>query len=270
MGTGVVCLCIAVVYASLLRRLAGVWWTDPEFSFGALVPAMSAYLIWSRRESRRGLAARVWLPGFGLLLIGCLLHVLGVLGGSLLVDGLSLVLVLEGAFALLVGPAIFRVIAGPIALLVLMVPLPSYVVGQLAWRLQVAASTVSSALLRLLDIPVLQDGNVLRLSNYALEVKQACSGSRSIFALLALAVVLGLSVERKWMVRIALVIAAPVLAIGANVVRIVGTGIIAHNWGAVAASESLHAVWGIVVFLLAVSGLMFTRKVLRWLAASIA
>ena len=36
-----------------------------------------------------------------------------------------------------------------------------------------------------------QEGNLLNLPNYVLEVREACSGSRSIFALIALALILG-------------------------------------------------------------------------------
>jgi exosortase len=118
--------------------------------------------------------------------------------------------------------------------------------------------------LRFLGVPIFQDGNLLRLSNYVLEVKQACSGSRSIFALLAMACVLSISTERKSGIRVLLVGAAPILAIGANVIRIVVTGIIAWQWGDLAAEESLHATWGVIVFVIAVFGLLGFQRILQW------
>jgi exosortase len=145
-----------------------------------------------------------------------------------------------------------------------MIPVPSYAVGQVSWKLQAGASAISSVVLRVLDVPVFQDGNLLTLPNYVLEVKQACSGSRSVFALLVLALTLALSVERQWWVRVLLVAAAPVLAVIANVVRIVGTGLIARHWGSLAADESLHTMWGILVFLIAAGGLLGFQRLLRW------
>ncbi len=264
----VVCVCIAVLFGPFFRDLLRVWLSDPEFSFGILIPVIVAYLLWSRRQLLKNLVSNSYLPGLGIASLGCLLLVLGSLGASLLLTGVAFILVLEGTAAFLFGVKVLRAIGGRLALLILMVPLPSYVVGQLAWRLQSMASTISGGILRLFGIPVLQDGNILKLPDYVLEVKQACSGSRSIFALLALAIFLGLNLERKWLVRCVLVITAPILAVGANVIRIVGTGVIARNWGALAANESLHAAWGMVVFVLAVSGLVAIRKAMRWATES--
>ena len=104
----------------------------------------------------------------------------------------------------------------------------------------------------------------MKLSNYILEVKQACSGSRSIFALAALALMLGFGLERKWWIRVLLLAAAPILAILANVIRIVGTGLIASRFGNIAADEMLHTVWGVLVFTIAVMGLFGFQRFLLW------
>jgi exosortase len=169
-----------------------------------------------------------------------------------------------GVTAFLWGRECLHVLSAHLALLIVIVPLPSYAVGELSWHLQSLASTVSGTTLGFLGVPVYQDGNLLRLSNYVLEVKSACSGSRSIFALLALACVLAVSSERKLWTSALLMAAAPALAVGANVVRIVGTGLIASRWGKLAADESLHAAWGILVFLTAALGLLGLQRFLQW------
>jgi len=252
-----------VLFGAFLSNLWRAWLEDPEFSHGILIPFIVSYLIWTRRERLRN--QRIDQPG-GLVLVlaGCSLHVLGSLTGTLLFSGAAFALTVMGIVLYLWGPNHLRIVAAPVALLMLMVPLPSYFLGHVSWNLQGLASTISSAILRLFGVPVFQDGNILHLSNYVLEVKQACSGSRSIFALLALALLLGLVGERKWWTRALLVAAAPVLAVGANTVRIVGTGLIARQWGRLAANESLHATWGIVVFVLAVMGLLGFQRFLRW------
>jgi exosortase len=251
-------------YGSFLAVLVKTWLGDPEFSYGILIPLIVAVVIWGRRDQLRGQEESVWLPGLWMVIACCALQVLASMSGSLLLSGIAFTTSVIGIAGFVWGRSLLRVVAGPLALLVLMVPLPSYMVGELAWRLQTAASTVSGTALGLLGVPVYQDGNLLRLSNYVLEVKQACSGSRSIFALLALACVLGVSTEKKWWIRVFLVMAAPVLAVGANVVRIVGTGLIATHWGDLAANESLHAAWGILVFVIAVVGLLGLQRLLRW------
>ena len=181
----------------------------------------------------------------------------------MLASGIALVLTLLGLVGYLWGKQLLARVAGPLGILVLMVPLPSYAVGEISWYLQSAASTASGAILGLMGVPVYQDGNLLKLPNYVLEVKQACSGSHSIFALLALSCALALSMSPKSWLRVFVIIAAPILAFSANVIRIVGTGLIAREWGNLAANESLHEVWGIAVFLIAVLGLLGLRNLLR-------
>jgi exosortase len=257
-------LSVFLPFGYFLRTLVATWLHDPEFSYGILIPVIVAFLIWRRRERLEKEEKTGWPKGLWIVAAGCGLQVLGSLSGSFLLAGIALTATIMGITGFLWGLKSLRIVAGPLALLILMVPLPSYMVGGLSWYLQAAASTISAATLGFLGVPVYQDGNLLRLSNYVLEVKQACSGSRSIFALLALACVLGVSSERKLWIRILLVAAAPFLAVGANVVRIVGTGLIAWQWGDLAANESLHATWGILVFVIAVLGLLGFQRILQW------
>jgi exosortase len=257
---------IPVTFSGFLTALFRNWLGDPEFSYGIAIPIIVAYLLWVRRAQLSGQRIAGPSSSLTLVLVGCGLNVVGSLSGTLLVSGIALVLTILGTVLYLCGGRYLRIVALPVALLILMVPVPSYTVGQVSWYLQEGASTISSALLRFLSVPVYQEGNLLNLPNYVLEVKHACSGSRSIFALLALALILGVSIERKWWARTLLVAAAPLLAVGANIVRIVGTGLIARQWGALAASESLHTTWGILVFVVAVMGLLGFQRFLQWAA----
>jgi exosortase len=246
------------------------WIHNEEFSYGLLIPPIVAYLIWKRKDKLRAALITSWTPGFLIAGLGCGLQILASRSGTLLLSGFALVFMLIGITGFLWGLNILKICIGPLALLIMMVPIPSYAVGQVAWYLQSVASTVSGVVLEFLGVPVYQDGNLLRLPNYVLEVKQACSGSRSILSLVALALVIGLSGEEKLWRRVVLVLAAPVLAIVANVIRIVGTGLIARQWGNLAANESLHASWGVAVFLLGVLGLLGINHLLRRTACEIA
>jgi exosortase len=263
--SGAVLACVFVgVYFGFLKALASVWIRVPEFSYGAVVPVIVGYLLWRRRDQIIAQEESGCLASLGLVFFGCCLQVVASLSGTLLFSGVAFATTLAGMVGFVLGRKRLRIVVAPIALLILMVPLPSYAVDELTWRLQVAASTISSAMLELFGLPVYHDGNLLRLSNYVLEVKEACSGSRSIFALVALALVLGFNAERKWWVRLSLGLAAPFLAVAANVLRIVGTGLIAHEWGGLAANDSLHTAWGILTFVAAVMGLLAFHRILRW------
>jgi len=257
-------LVILLTYGGFFRSVWHAWSKDTEFSYGGLVPLLVGYLIWLRRKTLLALEKQGWTPAILGVIAGCGIQVLASSSGTLILSVLSLVVTLISSIGFLWGRTCVRVVALPLSMTVLMVPVPSYLADEITWRLQVAASAASSVILRFLGVPVYQDGNLLRLTNYVLEVKEACSGSRSIYALLGLALVLGLTTEKRWWVRLSLLGAAPMLSLSANLIRIVGTGIIAYQWGNLAANESLHTVWGVLVFMIAVLGLFGIQRLLRW------
>ena len=252
-----------LAYLSFLTQLFHSWIRDEEYSFGILIPLIVVYLVWNRRTKLLNSEKSSWLPGLILVLVGSGMQVFASRSGTLLLSGVSFVVTVSGIVGYLFGKKRLAVVLGPLLLLILMVPLPSYAVGQLSWYLQSAASTASGAVLGFLGVPVYQDGNFLRLPQYVLEVKEACSGSRSIFALLALAWALGISTDSKYWARVLLILITPILAFVANVIRIVGTGLVAREWGSLAANESLHTFWGLTVFLIAVFGLVGIQNLLR-------
>ena len=248
-----------LVYKNSLLSDLDAWLHDEEYSFALIVPLLGAYLIWVRRNEIRTAGKRPWNAAYFLACAGCGLQVLASRSGSLPLSGIALILNALGVTGFVWGKGVLQIVAGPIASLILMSPLPSYITGELSWHLQSIGSTASGEILRSLGVPVLQQGNILRLANYALEVKQACSGFRSIFALLVLACGVALSTRSKLYVKVVLVAAAPFFAIIANVIRIVGTGLIANRWGHLAANNLLHEAWGIAAFVLTVLGLLGTR-----------
>jgi len=254
---------LVLMFKAFFALLFHTWTSNEEFSYGILIPPIVGYLIWERYKLFKDARANGWNYGLVIAAIGCGLQVLASHSSTLLLSSTALTLILAGSAGFLWGKALVKLIAGPLALFIVMVPLPSYVVQELTWRLQVIASTVSANVLDLLGVPVFQDGNLLRLPNYVLEVKQACSGSRFIISLLALALVLGISQNEKWWRRGVLLMAAPLLAVVANVVRIVGTGLIARRWGNLVANESLHSGWGIAAFMFGMVGLVAIHQLLR-------
>ena len=260
---GIVAVLAVLSFGAFSRILFQNWIHNEQFSYGILIPPIVGYLIWRRKDKLSTAFPSWWTSGFLIAGIGCGLQILASRSGTLLLSGIAFVAMLIGITGFLWGLDILKICAGPLVLLILMVPLPSYAVGQVTWYLQAMASTVSGNILQRLGVPVFQDGNLLRLPNYVLEVKQACSGSNSILSLVALALVIGLSGEEKWWKRAVLVLAAPFLAMCANVIRIVGTGLIARQWGNLAANELLHAGWGVAVFLFGVLGLLGINNFLR-------
>ena len=111
-----------------------------------------------------------------------------------------------------------------------MIPIPAIIFNQITFPLQLLASKVASTTLPWMGVPVLREGNVIILPAMALEVADACSGIRSLMSLATLAIIYGYLMERKIAIRVLLALASIPIAVAANSLRIVGTGLLVQYW----------------------------------------
>jgi exosortase len=256
---------VLLLYASVLKHLVIQWWSDPDYGHGFLVPVFSGYVLWSRRE--RWVNCEIKPSNFGLLVmlgaIGLLL--VGSLGAELFTSRFSLLVLLAGMILFLAGWKFLRAVFFPLSFLIFMIPLPTIVYNQITFPLQLLASRFATFSLELVHVPVLRDGNVLILSNYSLEVVEACSGIRSLMTLISMAVIYGYFLEPRIWARVLLLVAMVPIAIASNAIRIMGAGMMAHRFGPAAAEGFLHGFSGWVIFLVALL-LLFA---FRWILARI-
>ena len=240
------------LYLPVLKHLAWQWWDDENYSHGFLIPLMSAYFVWDRRERLRKLAdAPSWL-GLPVLVAGVGLFLLGNVAAELFTMRASLLVILAGLVLYLLGREHLKALAFPILYLIFMIPPPTILFNSITFPLQLFAARTATATLQFVNIPVLREGNVIILANTTLEVAEACSGIRSLATLLALATTLAYFTQRRrsWRAT-ALVASAVPVAIVANASRVAGTGILAHYYGAQVAEGFLHTFSGWLLFLVA-------------------
>ena len=255
-------LCIWL-YWSTVSHLVGQWWTDENFSHGFFVPLFSAFVIWQERDRLARLIPRPSWPGLAVLVAGVGVAILGRLGAELFLDRSSMLLVLAGVVILFLGWNLFRAVLFPWACLLLMIPIPVIIFNQIAFPLQLLVSKIAAATLPLLDVPVLRLGNVLKLPLTDLEVARACSGMRSLMSLLTLAIIYGYLMEKRLWVRWLLALASVPVAIAANSVRIIGTGLLVEHGFPDAAEGSSHAAWGVIVFVISLLMLYALHALIR-------
>lgn len=257
---------LILLYASVLRLLVAQWWTDPNYGHGFFVPLFSGYILWHQRE--RWTKSEIEPSNFGLLvMLGAVaLLFIGSLGAELFTSRFSLLVLIAGIILFLAGWKMLRAVVFPLAFLIFMIPIPVIIYNQITFPLQLIASRLATVWLEVVGVPVLRDGNVLVLSNFSLEVAEACSGIRSLMSLIALAVAYGhLAEPRRW-VRYALVLLMVPSAIVTNAVRIMGAGVLAHKFGPQAAEGFLHQFSGWVVFLATLVLIFLCHWILRHVA----
>ena len=110
------------------------------------------------------------------------------------------------------------------------------------------ASKLAASALPLLGVPVLREGNIINLPALPLEVAEACSGIRSLLSLTTLSVIYGYLLESRISIRTLLMLASIPIAVVANGLRIVGTGLLVQYWGQDAAEGFFHTFSGWLVF----------------------
>lgn len=243
---------LGVLFGSALGTLWRDWIANPNYSHGALIVPASAWLAWQRRRELR--EAPVAPSALGLALVGgsLALFAAGTLAAEIFTTRLSIVGVIAGTILFVCGPSHLRIVAFPVAFLLFMIPLPALVFDRMTASLQFVASDLGEHLLRLADVPVLRDGNVLTLSTITLNVTEACSGIRSLVSLLAFASLGAYLVESTRVRQAVLTLSAVPLAIVLNGVRLALTGIAAVRIGPEMARGVVHEATGWATFALAV------------------
>lgn len=224
------------------------WADDDDYTHGFLILPLALYFVWERRELLRKLPVIPSLLGALLLGAGLLTLVVGSVGAEFFLQRFSLVIVIAGLVWLLLGTAFLRELAFPIAFLTFMIPLPTIVLNAVAFPLQLFAAQSATFCMQAAGVPVLREGNVIVLANTTLEVVEACSGIRSLQALLALGAVYGHFTQRAIWKRWALLLLSIPIAIAANAFRVAGTGFLAHFIGPDAAHGFYHSFAGWAVF----------------------
>lgn len=257
---------IALLYGRILGRLVVDWETDPNYSHGFLVLPACAWMAW---RERKNLAAQLVKPSWlGLpIIVGSLgMLILGVLGAELFLSRTSLIFLLAGLVIYFRGWRLFRSLLFPWAILFLAVPLPTIIFNQIALPLQFQASRLASAMLGLLGVPVLREGNIIRLPSLSLDVVEACSGLRSLVSLITLAAFYGYLVESRPLRRILLVLAAIPIAVFANGLRIMGSGFLGEYWSPEKAEGFFHMFSGLLIFFVSFSLLVGCHAVMSWIS----
>ena len=239
---------VIVIYTPILRGLVGNWIENEDYSHGFLIVPLSLYFIWERRDKLAALPIEPSWWGVPLLVLSSLTLFIGRLGVEYMNMRVSFVLMLNGLALLLLGRRIYRVLAFPLLFLFLMVPLPQSIVNTIAFPLQLIAAGLAVEALQWIGVPALVEGNIIHLANGPLFVAEACSGLRSLMALITLGVVFAYFFRRNLAERLVIVASTIPIAIVVNSFRVALTGVLAYYFGPDAAGGVVHETQGLFTF----------------------
>lgn len=248
-----ICALLAVTWAywSTLLEMVRQWEQQPDYSHGYLVIPIAAIFLWTRRDMFPGEAARPSWWGMTLLIAAVVLRVLSGMFYLVPLDGWTLPLTLGGLVWLLYGPAVLKWSWPSIVFLWFMVPIPYSAESMLKVPLQALATKLGTAGLVMLGQPAIAEGNTILLGEHTLFVEEACSGLRIFVGIFALAFAFVLfSRWSLWQKAVTLLVTLPI-AIVANVIRIVVTGLLYQYVSTTAGQRFSHDLAGLVMIPLA-------------------
>jgi exosortase len=226
---------LALLWAWSIAICVPFWETNPNYSYGWVVPALVLFFLWRRIQSQppafwQEISAmppqRLRLPSLLLAVPALAIFPLEVLRteyhqSGIVLWGINLTtvgLTLAGAWWL-GGRRLFAVVAFPVLFFLTAVPWPAKVEQPLIQNMMIGVAAVVKEILLWLGVPVQTDGAVLHLTKGNVGIVEACSGIRSLqsglMVCLAVGELLMLTRTRRWV----LVGATVGLALFSNLTR---------------------------------------------------
>jgi exosortase len=240
-------LAFVVLFLDPATLLVRDWWTNPEAGHGLLLAPVAGWLAWKKG----------WVgparPSIGLgllILVGAvLLRTVSELAAELFTMRFSMVAAAVGLVVYYRGLRQALAWWLPFVLLALAIPLPELVTSTIALPLQFRASRMGAALLEWRQVPVRLTGNVIEIPGNRLFVTEACSGLRSLTALLSIGFLMGgLWLNRFWSRALLIALAIPI-AVVINGVRVFLTGFLVYFVDPKMGEGFMHMTEGWLLFL---------------------
>ena len=251
------------LFAQPATLLARDWWTNPEAGHGLLLAPVAGWLAWKRgwvAGSTPGHAL-----GVAIILGAVLLRLVSELAAELFTMRFSMIAALVGIVVYHRGVRQALAWWLPFLLLVLAIPLPELVTSALALPLQFRASRMGAALLEWRNVPVRLTGNVIEIPGHRLFVTEACSGLRSLTALLSIGFLMGgLWLGRFWSRALLIALAIPI-AVAINGVRVFLTGFLVYFVDPKMGEGFMHMTEGWLLFLVSLVLIGAAAAFLAWL-----
>ena len=240
---------LGFIYFDGLQLMVKWWGEREEYGHGFLIPVIAAFLIWQKSDKLEQIKFNGSWLGVALTVFGLFLYYAGELSSLYTIIQYAFVVAIFGIALSLMGREGFKVIFVPLLMLFFMIPLPNFIFNNLSSELQLISSEIGVAVIRLFDISVYLEGNVIDLGVYKLQVVEACSGLNYLFPLMTLAFISAYFFTGAFWKKTIIFLSSIPITILMNSFRIGAIGVTVEYWGPDMAEGFLHDFEGWVVFM---------------------
>lgn len=245
-------------YYGGLENLFHRWEVEEEYNHGYFLPLVTLTFLWHLAPAFAKQRFQPAWGALGLLLFALLMLVVGELSAIYLLIHYSFILVLFALSLALVGWSGTRLTFAPIGILVFSIPIPYFIEATITSKLQLVSSMFGVKLIRLCNIPVFREGNLIDLGQFKLEVIEACSGLTYLYPLLGFGAICAYLYHTTPWKRVVLVLSTIPIGILLNSFRIGMIGFLVKYFGNEQAQGFLHDFEGFAVFMVCV-GILFVE-----------
>jgi exosortase D (VPLPA-CTERM-specific) len=232
-----------------ISELIGRWDKQEEYSHGYLIPIVSGYFIWQRKDFLKSLEFKpTWFPVI-FVAMGVAISAIGEISALYVLIHFSVILIILALAWSLMGWDAFKYVLIPLALLAFAIPLPYFIEAALTADLQLISSKLGVAFIRFFGIPVFAEGNVIDLGIYQLQVVEACSGLRYLYPLMGVGFIVVYLYQVEFWKRALVFLSTIPVTIFMNSFRIGVIGILVDIWGIEMADGFLHYFEGWIIFI---------------------
>ena len=256
---------LAVIgFGKSLLELVHRWRVQEEYSHGFLIPFIAIWLLWSRRDALRASVGQPSWTGLALIAVAAAMHIVGELSALYILSQLGFIVALIGIVLGFGGFPLLKVTFIPIVFLLFAIPVPYFIDAVLSFQLQLISSQLGTFFIRLFQIPVFLQGNVIDLGTYKLQVVEACSGLRYLYPLMSLGFLAAYLFQAPFWQRAFVFLSTIPITILMNSFRIGVVGVMVDNFGPQDADGFLHMFEGWVIFIACSAILVAEIMVFAW------
>jgi exosortase len=259
LGVAVLAALAAFVVPAYAHAIA-VWSLDEEFSYGFLVTPLALGVVWWRRHALRESIGRGANLGLLIIVGAVLLTLVSRRMGINALGGIAISPLLLGVAVYLWGWRAARVLAFPIGFLIFGLGLYRGLLNSLGFALQNVTATSAAFAGQALGLHIVREGLVIQSQTFAFVVAEACSGMSSLLSLLALAALWTYATRGSLPGRAAVLLSVLPLVVLANTARVTLVLLVANWLGQDAALGFFHGASSLVLFGLALGGLLLISR----------
>ena len=252
---------LMITFKEALEEQLGRVLNEERYSHAPLVFFMALYLIWIKRFEIQNHNNGPWI-GVAITIFAGFALIIGELSAIWTIVQYGTLLMCFGLAWTMIGKQIRKILV-PFLHLFLVIPLPYMLDVMLSGKMQLVSSNLGVAISRLLGMTVFQDGNIIDLGIYKLQVVEACSGLNYMYPLMTIGLMMGYMYKAPFFARAILFLSSVPISIVMNSARIAIVAVLVNHSGIEAAEGFMHYFEGWVIFLICIGLLLLEAKLLN-------